>query len=375
MAEYSRLAQGTVTTLNGPTPVYLPFVPDYVSYTVPGLYTSSAADQNIMGFWCEFMAPSDGIGEFTSPSSNLATQSLYPGGISPIINGTAYTLGSPIQISSVAKGSPTVITTSSPHGLTLQDTVILSGLYQSPGGMPQICGIPFGLIVSIPSTTSFEISWDTSGSNYTAITMVVPGAYVRQVLGTDVFTPNVTYISSLTPLGDQTLVVTPTPHNMYAGQEVAFRIPPEWGAYQFNSLSNKKIPGAPKYAVVTSVTAPNNLLVNVNSQSFEPFTVNVPVSQVPGLTWPQLVAVGDYNMGSVYPPTGQGGQLYPSPIVNSYDGYPTQNGPAVSGAFINNTSQGFLIGNTIVSNMPASSVIFYDARKHDLRMGFKLPSL
>ena len=57
-----------------------------------------------------------------------------------------------------------------------------------------------------------------------------------------------------------------------------------------------------------------------------------------GQSFPQVVAVGDVNSGGV---AYSGGALYPSPLVN---GVSTINGPAISGAFVNNTSQGFIVG-------------------------------
>jgi hypothetical protein len=67
-----------------------------------------------------------------------------------------------------------------------------------------------------------------------------------------------------------------------------------------------------------------------------------------------------------------GGNLYPSPSFPTFSGgVPTINGPAISGAFVNNTSQGFLIGlgvgNVQASALllTASSVYFWEAFLYD----------
>ena len=55
-----------------------------------------------------------------------------------------------------------------------------------------------------------------------------------------------------------------------------------------------------------------------------------------------MLAVGDVNSGG-WPYTG--GALYPSPsFPTSSGGVSTINGPAIQGAFVNNTAQGFVIG-------------------------------
>jgi len=66
------------------------------------------------------------------------------------------------------------------------------------------------------------------------------------------------------------------------------------------------------------------------------------VAQTVGLTPPQVVAVGDINSGGA---AYSGGALYPSPSFPTFSGgAPTINGPAINGAFVNNTAQGFTIG-------------------------------
>ena len=68
------------------------------------------------------------------------------------------------------------------------------------------------------------------------------------------------------------------------------------------------------------------------------------VSKVPGLSPPQMLSVGDVNTGGW--PISNGSPLYPSPLVN---GVSTINGPAIQGAFTNNTRQGFVIGNAVIT--------------------------
>ena len=59
--------------------------------------------------------------------------------------------------------------------------------------------------------------------------------------------------SALT-LASTTTVTTTMYHNFVVGQEVAFRIPSQWGTSQLNSLPNVIIPGSQIYGYVVSVT-------------------------------------------------------------------------------------------------------------------------
>ena len=77
---------------------------------------------------------------------------------------------------------------------------------------------------------------------------------------------------------------------------------------------------------------------------FTPFTNNIAVSMVVGLSYPQIVAVGDVNTGGES--ISLNSPLYPSPfyVPIATTQFVTINGPAIKGAFVNNTSQGFIIG-------------------------------
>ena len=83
-----------------------------------------------------------------------------------------------------------------------------------------------------------------------------------------------------------------------------------------------------------------------------------------------MVAVGDVNTGGVV--ISSGSALYPPPSVN---GANTINGPAISGAFVNNTSQGFVIGAGVCVTDTAAvlvgantNVIYWKAYLHDMSL-------
>jgi hypothetical protein len=113
---------------------------------------------------------------------------------------------------------------------------------------------------------------------------------------------------------------------------------------QLNSLPNVLIPGQPIYGYVTSITDNWTFVCSINSSAFTAFTTNIAVALVPGLTFPQVLSVGDVNTGgNLITSTSP---LYPSPsFPTSTNRVATINGPAIRGAFVNNTAQGFIIGN------------------------------
>jgi len=109
-------------------------------------------------------------------------------------------------------------------------------------------------------------------------------------------------------------------------------------------VPNVLIPGSPSYGFVISVTDATTFVVNINSSSYTAYNANQTVASVPGLSFPQVLAVGDVNSGGTAITSGSA--LYPPPysVNTGTTRVNTINGPAISGAFVNNTSQGFVIG-------------------------------
>jgi len=162
----------------------------------------------------------------------------------------------------------------------------------------------------------------------------------------------VSFISAITT-GSTTTIDTTAPHNLVIGQQVAFHIPSSWGTIQLNQNNNTIIPSQPVYGYVVSVTDANTVVVNINSSAYTAFNSNQTVSAVKaGLSFPQMVATGDINSGGVQ--ISAGSNYYPSPVVN---GVSTINGPAIQGAFVNNTRQGFIIGAGTGATLTSAALI------------------
>lgn len=371
MAEYSRLAKGKFTSTGGAQVVQLPFQPDWVEF-INYTAAASGSDNGVPhAYWDANMGQGVAVIERFQAANQLTTDTVDTLGITTFAAGQLLQFGPTLTVTVISKAAAAQVTTSAAHGLTSGDVVILEGLYETPTtGMPQIMGIPF--TVTVIDSTNFTIPWNTNQSNYTAISGAATGTpRTKKVLYPYLYFPGVSVISAIT-LGTTTTVDTADAHNFVVGQEVAFRIPSQWGTTELNSLPNTLTPGSPVYGYVIAVTDYNTVVVNINSSAMTAFNSNLDPTTVPGLSFAQIVAVGDVNSGGVS--ISSGSALYPPPqfmpigttLVN------TINGPAIRGAFVNNTAQGFVIGSGVAQGDAsailvgaASDVIYWRAYLHD----------
>ncbi len=369
MTEYSRMAKGRFTSTGLAQIVNLPFQPDYIEMIN---YTAAAAmtdDVVPFAWWDVNMGQGFAVVD-RSNGTALLSDIVIANGFSTFAAGQLLQFGPTLAISGITKASPAVVTTTTNHGLSSGDVVMFQGLFQSATtGMPQIAGIPF--TVTVTGLTTFTIPWNTNQSNYTALSGSPAGATVKKVLYPYLYFPGVSFISAITT-GTTTTIDTTDAHNFVVGQEVAFRIPAAWATTQLNSLPNIPIPGSPIYGYVIAVTDYNTVVVNVDSSAYTAFNSNPTVAQTVGLSYPQIVAVGDVNTGGVQ--ISSGSSLYPPPYFSPIGTtrVNTINGPAIQGAFVNNTSQGFIVGaGSSVGDADAilvgaaEDVIYWRAFLHD----------
>lgn len=371
MAEYSRLAKGSFTSTGSAQVIQLPFQPDYVEFFNYTVANSAATSQNVaFAKWDANMGQGFAVQQGYNATPALIYDTVLSSGITTFAAGSLLPFGPTLSISGITKASPAVVTTTAAHNLASGDVVMFQGSYQSATtGMPQINGIPF--TVTVTSSTAFTIPWNTNQSNYTALSGSPAGCTVKKVLYPYVYFPNQTIISAVTT-GTTTTIDTTSAHNLRVGQQVAFRVSSAWGTIELNSLPNNNIPGSPIYGYVLAVTDYNTVVVSINSTGYTAFTTNLALTSLAGVSYAQIVPVGDVNTGGVT--ISAGSVLYPSPqyepigttMVN------TIGGPGIRGSFVNNTSQGFIIGNgagTVLTTSKlcgaASDVIYYRALLHD----------
>ncbi len=371
MTEYSKMVKGSFTSTGAAKVINLPFQPDAIEMWNYSSYGTPANHGVPYAYWDRTMGQGFAVEQVFNATPVLTTDIVTTNGFSTFSAGQMLQYGPSLQIASITKASPAVVTAGASHGLKSGDVVVLQGLYQSPTtGMQQIAGMPF--TVTVTGATTFTIPWNTNQSAYTALSASPAGAVYRQVLYPYLYFPGASVISAITT-GTTTTIDTTSAHNFVVGQEVAFRIPTIWGTYQLNSLPNTTIPGSPVYGYVIAVTDYNTVVVNINSSAYTAFNSNQAFASFSGEQFPQIVAVGDVNTGGVQ--ISSGSALYPPPYSVQIGTTQTNtiNGPAIQGAYVNNTSRGFIIGAGAGATDTSSSlvgangnVIFWRAFLHDL---------
>lgn len=367
MTEYSRSAKGSFTATTGAAQViYLPFQPTLVKLTNYTAYTNFTASRIPWATWDVVMGQAVAAVGYVGSGPVLQVGIVSSQGISSFAGGQLLQYGPTLTVSGIVK-STGVVTTSANHNLVPGNVVIFSNLFTTaPAGMPQMAGFPIEVLTT-PSATTFTVSWNTNQTNYTT----GPTGTVKQVLYPSLYAPQQAVISSISG----SVFTTAAQHNFKVGQEVAFRIPAVYGASGLNSLPDSTIPGQPIYYYVSAATI-NTFTISPSVSSLTGgFTTAIAVGAV--TTPPQVVSVGDINSGGkIY----NGGALYPSPTVFSGFGTSsnsTTNGPAIEGAFINNTSQGFIVGpgNAVVASSAdtgsflsgvTSDVLYWEAYLTDI---------
>lgn len=364
MTEYSRMAKGEFVTVGTSKVVNLPFQPDFVEVWNYTNIKTPATTKVTRAWWDSSFVDTTGntnptmVEGYGASATSASFNRIATLGISAFAAGQLLQFGPTLTVTDVTKAAAALVTTSAAHGLSSGDVVILEGLYQTTvTGMPQINGLPF--TVTVISPTTFTIPWNTNQSNYTVISGAATGTpRAKKVLYPYLYFPGQSFISAIT-VGATTTIDTTNAHNFRVGQEVAFRIPSQWGTVELNSLPNLLIPGSPAYGFVVAVTDYNTVVVNINSSSYTAFNSNQTVLAVPGLSYAQIVAVGDVNTGGEA--ISAGSVLYPPPIYEPIGTTQigTINGPAIRGSFVNNTAQGFVIGPGL-ADAPISAAILTD---------------
>jgi len=387
MTEYNKMAKGRFVVTGSPANaqiINLPFKPDYVEF-INYTAAASGADNGVPhAYWDALMGQGVAVVERFQAANQLTTDTVDALGISTFEAGLMLQYGTTQLVSTITGANPAVVTASAAHGLKSGDVVIFQNIYETTTtGMQQIAGIPF--TVTVTGATTFTIPWNTSNATYyTPYTFVAQAtrASFKQVLYPYLYFPGVSFISAITAPNGTTIptgtvqVDTTAAHNFVVGQEVAFRIPVAWGSYQLNSLPNVVIPGSPVYGYVVAVTDYNTVIVSIAaSASFTAFNVNQAFESFPGEFFPQIVAVGDVNTGGVQ--ISSGSALYPPPYASPIGTtrVNTINGPAIQGAYVNNTSQGFIIGSGAAQGDSsafligaAEDVIYWRAYLHDISL-------
>lgn len=351
MTEYGKIAKGHFTSTGNAQIINLPFQPTLVEF-YNASNTAVGASKIVTAKWDASQGQGTAYIEGYSSGSVWIADVVATNGISTFGAGISLQYGPLVLLGTtggagIAKTSGTVltVTTAAAHGLSPGDWVVFQNLFETAStGMQTLAGIPFQVQAANFTSTVFQVAWVGTAANLTAIDTSATGAAgFRKILYPTLYEPGVSYPYTITVSAGVGTVTTTAPHNYQVGQEIAFRIPSIYGAQNINALPDVLIPGSPVYYYVSSVTSSTQFtFANAPVLSTAFSVANPPFTSFSGLSFAQCIAVGDVNTGGT---AYSGGSLYPSPtLYTNLSLASTINGPAISGAFVNNTSQGFIIG-------------------------------
>ncbi len=335
MTEYSKILRGTFTSNGNAKFLSLPMVPDTIEIWNKTEWNSAVDDTvfQAIGFAEDAAGTADCL--IKTAAEAVGAIQITSGGFSFISAGT-YQYGPTFTISGIVAATG-IATTTAPHGFAVGDAVLLYGTL----GMLQIAGT-MTTVTAVTSPTTFTIGNIPTAGFAAAAT----AGFVKKVLYPDLYVPFGTNITAVST-GATTTITTSVNHSFVIGQEVFFVIPstsfvnttPVWGTTQLDSQFVVQSTGIPQQAYVTAIPAANQITVNVNSTGFGTFTYPTSAQAALGITFPQVLAIGDQNSGGTLVPP-----LPPQPSGTPIAGTLYPNAITIPGAYLPNTRQGVIVG-------------------------------
>lgn len=335
MAQYSKIMEGYFTSTGVAKVLNLPAIPDSIEIWNKTAFTTPA--NHAVTYSTSWSNEAAGVAySFVGNATPVTTSNKITTGGFTFFSAGTYSYGPTLTITGIVAATG-VVTTSAAHNLVVGDVVLLT----NTTGELQIAGTTTS-VTAVPSTTTFTIgNIPTAGfaANATA-------GFAKKLLYADLYVPfgviitNVQTAAAASITGVPTLqsvVSTSVNHSFVPGQEVFFvfpqiNSPPTiWGMQQLDSLFVQTSTGIPQQAYVTQTAANNSNLaanqfvINIDVTPFTAFAYPTSAQAALGITFPQVLAIGDQNSG--------GTQIPPvTPPIT------------IPGAWYANTRQGVIIG-------------------------------
>jgi len=293
------LANGSFTSNGQAFPLQLPGSFDvFEMYNITDI-GSAAANTNIMYAKYTSLMPSGSalLNLKTNGAATwAATSMLAAGGLGfiPVTDSGSASL-------SAANTTITAITAANPAAVALTSTTGLTGgaagatgnsvirLYNTTG-MLQIAGMDFS-IDTLVANTSFNLTWMNAAGFAAPATA---GSFRIVPFNPRYYPPN-RYITSISRAASAVITLS-VQHNFTVGQEVRIICPSAFGMTQINNL----------LGVITAVgtAAQNTITVNIDSSGFNAFAFPTSAVAAAGVTFAQVVPVGEAAINSIAQPYG-----------------------------------------------------------------------
>ena len=252
---------------------------------------SSAANTNVMkAFGMSSMAA--GSAFYSPKTSGAATldpeTTITSGGFTFIADSATLSIGGSVALNGteINRANPAVASTGTTTGLV--DSVSVVRLY-STTGMLQVSSMDF-TVGTIVASTSFQLKY-LNNSGFAAD--ATSGSY-RIINAQSRYYPRARYITAITAASSAVITMSVT-HGYTVGQAVRIVVPAAFGMTEINGLIGN----------ITAIsTANNTITVDIDSTSFTTFAFPTSAVAATGVTFAQVVPVGEAAINSSSQPYG-----------------------------------------------------------------------
>lgn len=231
-----------------------------------------------------------GSAYYSTKTNGAATLDLeittLTGGFTVVQDSATTAIGSSVAITAVTAANPAVASTGTTTGLVASSSVVR---IFNETNMQQISGMDF-TVGTINAGVNFQLKF-LNASGFAAAGTT--GSY-RIINATDRFYPRRRFITGITAANPAVITMSVV-HGYTVGQAVRFVVPSAFGMTQMNGLIGN----------ITAIsTANNTITVDIDSSAFTAFAFPTSATAAAGVTFAQVVPVGEAAINSTSQPYG-----------------------------------------------------------------------
>lgn len=246
---------------------------------------STAANTNVMRAQGTSLMAADS-GYYNPKTSGAATNALEvtttSGGFTFVADSSSLAIGASVALNGtpINRANPAVVDTGTTTGLVASTSVVR--LFNTTG-MLQVSGMDF-TVGTISAGTSFQLKY----LNNTGFAADASAGSYRIINANSRFYPRARYITAITQASSAVITLSVT-HGYTVGQAVRVYVPSAFGMTEINGLLGN----------ITAISTTNNTItVDIDSTSFTTFAFPTSAVAAAGVTFAQVVPVGEAAINS-----------------------------------------------------------------------------